>query len=217
MKKKKDFMVSGILLFLAIIYTLLVKIVDVQAIGPNDSKVGFASLNGFISKLIGSNMTFYKITEYLGYIAILMALIYALIGLIQVIKRKSLLKVDKEIIALGVFYVVVIILYVFFEKVIINYRPILIDGILEASYPSSHTILSICLCGSSIIINNQLFKKFKIAKYENILSIVLIVSIIGGRIISGVHWFTDIIGGVIFSIALLYTFKMVLDKMKKEN
>ena len=150
-------------------------------------------------------MTWYVITDWLGIFPILMSMVYAIIGLKQLIKRKSIRKVDKEIIILGIFYIAVISIYILFEKYIINYRPILMNGFLEASFPSSHTLMTICLCGSSIIINNRLFKN-KFTKILNFISLFIIVITIIGRLISGVHWFTDIIGGVLISSFLLMLF-----------
>lgn len=214
-KKKKYLIISFVLIFVSIIYTILVKFVDVQSIGDTNTNVGFASINQLVFSSIGVNKIWYDISDILGLFPILSVGIYALIGLIQLIKRKNIFKVDKEIIALGVFYVVVIALYVFFEKVIINYRPVLVDGVLEASYPSSHTLMSICLCGSAIILNNQLFKNK--TKLINILLLVIGLIIIVGRLLSGVHWFTDILGGVIISCALLMTFYTSLKIIKEKE
>ena len=202
-KKRKDIFVCGGLFAVAIIYTILVKYIDVQAIGPKDSLVGFATINKFIFNLTGVNMVWYSITDWLGFVPLIIAFIYAMIGLVQMIKRKNILKVDKEILGLGVFYIIVIGLYILFETYIINYRPTLMDGILEASYPSSHTLLSVCICGSSLMINKYLFKNKNFFKVENIISILSILVIVIGRFISGVHWFTDIIGAILISIALL--------------
>lgn len=215
MKNKKNILICVLLVLLSIIYTLLVKYVDTSTIGPNGSVVGFSSLNSFVFNLTGNNMTLYKITEILGIIPILIALMYAVIGLIQVIDRKSL-KVDKELIALGILYIIVILIYVFFEKCIINYRPVLIDGILEASYPSSHTLLSICICGSALLINKYLFNNKKIYKYINIISIISMVLIVIGRLLSGVHWASDIIGSIIISITLLKILETYYLSIKKE-
>ena len=214
--KRRNIIISIVLIILSVLFTVLVKNVDVKPIGPNESMVGFADINKLFHNLIGSNMAIYKITEVLGYIPIVMALVYVFIGLKQLIKRKSLLKVDKEIYVLALFYVLVVGVYVFFEKFIVNYRPILIDGVLEASYPSSHTLMSICLCGSSIIINKKLFKN-KLGDIENILSFILILLIVAGRIISGVHWFTDILGGIIFSSALLVIFYSIISSIKPKS
>ena len=214
--KKRNFLISGILLLIAITFTILVTVVDVKQIGVNNSSIGFATLNQFIFETTGVNMIWYHITDWLGLIPVFMAIVYAFIGLIQFIKRRSIFKVDKEIILLGLYYIIVIALYVFFEKVIINYRPILMNGFLEASYPSSHTLMTICICGSSILINKKLFNN-KITKVINYLSIIIITITVVGRLISGVHWFTDIIGGILISSGLLMTFYSLLSIINKEN
>ena len=213
-KKKRNFFISTILILLAVVFTILVKVVDVKPVGVNETNIGFATINQFVFKTIGVNMIWYHITDWLGLVPIFMAMAYALIGFIQLIKRKSLFKVDKEIIILGLFYIVVISIYIFFEKVIVNYRPILMNVFLEASYPSSHTFMTICLCGSSIIVNKKLFNN-KITKLMNMLSLVIILITVIGRLISGVHWFTDIIGGIFISIALLMTLYSTIYVIKK--
>ena len=211
--KKRNIITSITLLILSVVFTLLVKNIDVKAIGPNESLVGFADINKLFHNLIGSNMAIYKITEIIGLIPLLIAFIYVIIGIKQLITRKSLLKVDKEIYLLGLFYILVLGVYIFFEKVVINYRPVLIDDILEPSYPSSHTLMSICICISSIMINKKLFRN-NLADIENIISIIVMVLIIVGRIISGVHWFTDILGGIIISSTLVVLFYTILSSIK---
>lgn len=207
--KKKNIIISVVLVLVAVIYTILVKNVDLGAIGPENSVVGFSYINKAFADFVGVNMKLYDISEYLGYLPLLMAGLYGLFGLKQLITRKSLFKVDKEIFALGVFYVVVVAMYVLFEVVIINYRPTLIEGELEASYPSSHTLMSLCICGSAIIINLLKYKG-KYSKYINICSLILMLAIVLLRLFSGVHWLTDIVGGVVISSCLLYIFYSVI-------
>lgn len=214
-KRRKEILLCGGLFAVAIIYTLLVKYIDVQEIGPNDSLVGFATINNFMFNLTGVNMLWYDITNWWGFVPLFIAFIYAMIAFIQMIKRRNILKVDKEILGLGVYYIIVIGLYIFFETCIINYRPTLMDGILEASYPSSHTLLSVCICGSSLIINKYLFKNRNFFKAENIISILSILVIVIGRFISGVHWFTDIVGAILISIALLKAFNIYIKSINK--
>ncbi|MEF2689955.1 MAG: phosphatase PAP2 family protein [Bacilli bacterium] len=214
-KRRKEILLCGGLFAVAIIYTLLVKYIDVQEIGPNDSLVGFATINNFMFNLTGVNMLWSDITDWWGFVPLFIAFIYAMIGFIQMIKRRNILKVDKEILGLGVYYIIVIGLYIFFETCIINYRPTLMDGILEASYPSSHTLLSVCICGSSLIINKYLFKNRNFFKAENIISILSILVIVIGRFISGVHWFTDIVGAILISIALLKAFNIYIKSINK--
>ena len=216
-KKVKNIILCVVLLIASVVYTIIVMKVDVKPIGPQNSLVGLASVNKYFKDIIGNNMTIYKVTEYVGYIPILLAGVYAVIGFVQLIKRKSLKKVDKEIYILACFYVLVLGVYLLFEKLVINYRPVLMEGLLDPSYPSSHTILALCFCGSSIIINNILFKKSKLAKCENVLSVILIYVITIGRFVSGVHWFSDIIGGIIISLALLQLFKTMIILLTKKD
>ena len=215
MKNKKNIIVAVIFTVLSIIYTICVKVIDVKEIGPNNSKVGFSSMNNAFRNLIGNNNFIYKISEIFGYLLLLLVLIYGCIGLYQLIKRKSLLKVDREIIILGCFYVLMMVVYILFEKVVINYRPVLIDGELEASYPSSHTLLSLCVGLSSLIVSKKYFNK-KYIKTINLITIILMCVTLLTRIISGVHWISDIIGGLIISFALISYFQMAYFYKKEE-
>ena len=210
MSNKKRIINSIAFTLISIGFTLLVKFVDVAAIGPQNSSVGFSHINGWFHNIFKGNMTIYKISELFGYILLLLVVIYGCIGLCQLIKRKSLLKVDKEIIKLGVFYVLMLVVYVLFEKVEINFRPILIEGTLEASYPSSHTILSLCVGLSSLIVSQKYFNK-KYIKLINGITIGLMVVVLLTRIISGVHWISDIVGGIITSLTLLSYFRLMYD------
>ena len=207
--KRKNLIITILSLVSSIIFIVLVKRIDIKCNAVNNSCIGFATINQFIFNKIGVNMRWYIITDWLGIIPILMSMVYAIIGIKQLIKRKSINKVDTEIIILGIFYIVVISIYILFEKYIINYRPILMNGFLEASFPSSHTLMTVCLCGSSIIINNKLFKN-NFTKILNFLSLFIIIIMIIGRFISGVHWLTDIIGGMLISSFLLILFYSVV-------
>ena len=170
---------------------MLVKYVDVQQVGLYNINVGFSHINGFFYNLIGHHLLIYKISEIFGLLLLLLVVIYGCIGLHQLIKRKSFLKVDKEIIILGCFYVAMLIVYIIFEKVFINYRPVLIDGQLEFSYPSSHTVLSLCVGISSLIISKKYFNK-KYINTINIITAILMLLVLITRFLSGVHWFTNL-------------------------
>lgn len=216
-KNKIYFAVTAVLFVLFVIFTALVMKIDVSKIGPNGSSVGFATFNSFISQKIGVNMLWYNITEILGIVAILVAGCFGIFGLVQFIKNKSIKAVDKDIIMLGVFYVLVIAFYALFEKLIVNYRPVIMEGVLEASYPSSHTMLILCVMATAIIqfcirINNKTLKVI-----ANTVSTIIIAATIIGRIVSGVHWFTDIIGGILLSIALIMLYYSCISLTKRAS
>ena len=217
MKKKKNLWVPAmILIVVSILYTVLVKFVDVGEIGPEGSSVGFQMINGYVHNMIGVQEFWYKVTKYLGILPFIYVGYYGVIGLMQLLKGKSLKKVDQRILALGGFYVVVGIIYVFFEKVIINYRPVILEEGLEASYPSSHTMLALCICLSSLLISKYYVKK----QYKRVvdgITVSLMTVLVVGRILSGVHWITDIIGGILISLALVYTYKAVIKEDKFDS
>ena len=206
--KKKIFVGAG---FLAafVLWTVLVSFVDVRAIGPNGSSVGFATLNGYVHERTGVNFPLYTITDWLGLVPIGVAFGFAMLGLAQWIKRKSLLKVDRSLLALGGFYVVVLVAYIFFEIVVINYRPVLLGGYLEASYPSSTTMLVMCVMPAAMIQLRDRIKNYTFRRCVMILIAVFIVFMVIGRLVSGVHWLSDIIGGALISAGLVMIYASV--------
>ena len=210
---KKIFVTAAVCFGLFLVLILLVKTVDVAAVGPEGTKIGLSKLNVAIHDLFGEHLGWYKVTNVLGYLAILIALGFAAIGGLQLVYRRSVLKVDKEILLLGCLYVVTILFYVFFEKVIVNYRPILMpDGTgPEASFPSSHTVLSCVILGSGLLLVKKYAKKNKTVQLVlTVVFAVLLALIVAGRLLSGVHWFTDIVGGILLSTALLNAYEGLL-------
>ncbi len=210
-KKNKKRLVLGASLAVAfVLWTILVCFVDVQAIGPEGSSVGFAALNEFVHTFTGVNWFLYTVTDWLGFVPIAVALGFAILGLVQLIQRKSLWKVDHSILALGVFYIVVVAAYVFFEMVVINYRPTLINGHLEASYPSSTTMLVMCVMPTTAMQLNVRIKNTILRRCAIIAIVAFTAFIVIGRLISGVHWITDIIGGALLSagfVTMYYAFE----------
>ena len=220
-KAKKFLLISISLFIIFIVYTVLVKFIDIQAIGPNDSKVGFSSLNQIVHQWFPGNFTLYDITDWGSIVPIGAAFVLAIFGLAQWIQRKKLLRIDGNILALGVSYLLTFIIYLFFEFVVINRRPVLINGILEASYPSSTTMLSLvilttCIDQVYIYIKNK-YLKYILISFSGVYALFLVV----GRIIAGVHWASDIIGAMLVSSALIFTYfglkSLLIEKLKTES
>lgn len=220
MKKEKNvkFIVAGsVSLILFVIWTVLVRCIDVQAIGPNGSYVGFASLNGFVHKLTGVNMVLYDITDWLGLVPICFAAGFGVLGLLQLIMRKSLLRVDASILLLGVFYIAVITVFLFFEACVINYRPVLIEGVMEASYPSSTTLLVTCVMPTAAMQLEVRIKSTWLRKTVIYSIYAFAAFMVIARLISGVHWLTDIIGGIILSVGLVTLYRGAVLLAEKQN
>lgn len=217
---RNNFIITGVLFLIFILYTVLVMFVDLRAIGPQGSEVGFASVNKFFLDTIGGYHSLpYEISDVLGKIALAVVAAFAVVGLVQLIQRKSILKIDSSILVLGCYYVVVMACYVFFEVFIVNYRPVILEGSLEASYPSSHTVLVCCVMTTAIMQCIRLIKNTVIRNAAVIVSGLMIVVMIVSRLLSGVHWFSDIIGGILLSAALVWlyysTVKYIYARQKK--
>lgn len=209
MKAKNCFICGAGLLALFLVFTVLVKTVDVKPIGPLFSEIGFASFNA--KSLMNYNDVFYKISQVLGYVCFAVVAAFAFIGFIQLLQRKSIKKVDSNILVLGGFYIIVLALYVLFNKVlIINYRPVLDEMQLASSFPSSHTMLACFVFVSGACVINSMYRKNHILE-----SVVLALITVLSRYLSGVHWTTDIIGSVILSAALIFLFEGCCIRFKK--
>ena len=212
MKKEnqRNFCIATCMLLAFLLWTVEIQFVDVEAIGPQESSVGFATINQFVHNLTGVHMSLYTITDWLGLVPLVFVMGFALLGLIQWIKRKHLLKVDYNLLILGGFYIVVMAVYVLFEMLVVNYRPVLIDGILEASYPSSTTMLVMCVMPTAIMQFNARIKNNVLKRCVTYAITAFIVFMVIGRLISGVHWFTDIIGGVLLSTGLVLMYRAII-------
>ena len=211
----KKYVLALALLVAFILWTVALCYVDMQAIGPRESAVGFAALNGFVHRLTGVNMTLYAITDWLGLVPVAFGFGFAILGLSQWIKRKNILKVDSDILVLGGFYILVLAVYILFETVVINRRPVLINGYLETSYPSSTTMLVMCVMPTAIMQFNARIKNDILKRCVSSTIIAFIVFMVIGRLISGVHWFTDIVGGALVSAGLVLMYRSISGLEKK--
>ena len=214
----KKALITGLaFILLFAIWTILIQIVDVQPIGLNETDIGFATFNSWFHKITGVNMTLYSITDWLGLLPIFICIFFGGFGFVQLVKRKSLLKVDFDISILGVYYVIVILCYLVFEMIPINYRPVLIDGYVEASYPSSTTLIVLSVMPTHVFQADRRLKNNRIKACIIVLSFLFSIFMVVGRLVSGVHWFTDIIGSIFISTGLFYIYKAVVLLRNKED
>ena len=206
---KKHYIAAGAYLAAFLALLVCVKCVDVEAIGPMGTSVGLSGANGTFHAHVGVRMGLYAVTEWLGYLALALAAFFACVGLVQLLRRKSLRKVDREILALGGLYVALGCLYVLFEKCVVNYRPVLLPGETApaASFPSSHTMLALAIFGSAALLSARYLKQRTARTVLYFLCTALSIGTVVLRLLSGVHWLTDIAAGVFLGTALveLYT------------
>ena len=211
--KQKDFLWSGILLLSFVFWTFLIQTVDVQPVGVNGTNVGFATVNTWFHRLTGVHMGIYTATDWLGLVPIMVCIGFGLLGLMQWIRRKSITKVDRDILLLGGYYILVILGYLIFEMIPINYRPILIDGAMEASYPSSTTLLVLSVMPTLLF---QVIRRTKSQTVRRITAAFVVLFsafMIIGRLVAGVHWLTDIVGAVLLSAGLYFLYRTAVIAM----
>ena len=215
--KKNQNVLAGILLLVGFaVWTFLIQAVDVQPIGPNGSSVGFAALNGWFHQLTGVHWMLYTLTDWLGLVPICVCLIFAGAGFVQFVQRRSLFKVDLDIIMLGAYYVLVIFGYLLFEMVPINYRPVLIEGFLEASYPSSTTLLVLSVMPTLYFQAQRRLNPNALRQTILVFSVLFSAFMVIGRLVSGVHWLTDIVGAVLLSNGIFLIYKASVNLLCKE-
>lgn len=219
MNRKTKWIISGVLLALFLLWIVLLKTVDVRPVGPAGTSIGFATVNEAFQEAFTFNKLLYTVTKLLGVLTIAVAGAFAIFGVVQWIQRRKLLRVDLEIRNLAVLYVVFAALYVFFEKVIINYRPMIMPDETdpEASFPSTHTMLVCVVMGSTILLLKKYIHNDVLRLVLQIVSALIIVVMVVGRLLCGVHWLTDIIGGVLISAALVSAYAAMIDKGRKKR
>ena len=193
------------------LWTLLIRHIDIQNAGPNGTEIGFATINVWFHRLTGVHMLIYTITDWLGLVPIIICMCFGVLGVVQLVKRRSLLKVDSDVVLLGVYYVVVILGYLLFEIVPINYRPILIDGNLEASYPASTTLLVLSVMPTLKYQVDRRIRNTAVKQVIAVFAVAFSACMVIGRLVSGVHWATDIVGSVFLSLGLYMIYRFMAE------
>ena len=214
---KKGFLTAAALLALFVVWTVLIQTVDVRPAGQNGTDIGFAAVNLWFHRLTGVHMGLYTVTDWLGLVPVAVCAGFGILGLFQLIRRRSLLRVDRDILLLGFYYILVIAGYLIFEMIPINYRPIPIDGVMEASYPSSTTLLVLSVMPTLVFQVSRRAKSGAAVRTVFLLSALFSAFMVIGRLVSGVHWLTDILGSVFLSagLYLLYRSAVLLADGKK--
>ena len=204
------FVVTGVFLAAFFFWTLLVCNVDVEPVGPCGSEVGLASLNIAFHEFAGVSWVLYELTDWLSLVPIACMLIFALLGLCQLVGRRGLAGVDRDLLVLGGFYAVLLVAYLGFDALALNYRPVLVEGVLEPSYPSSTTLLVLCVVPTTIMQVNRRIRHAGVRRFTALALAVFAVFVVAARLFSGVHWLSDIIGGMLLSGGLVLAYGTII-------
>ena len=197
---------TGLFALLFLLVTGLVLRVDVAPVGPAGTVIGLSHLNAGVFALLGESELWYRLTSAFGGLALLVVLSFGLLGAVQLVRRRSLAAVDRDILMLGLIYLLTALLYVLFEHTVVNYRPVILVPSVgpEPSFPSSHTMLVCTVLGTAIPAwRRRLTQRPGLLRLVTAAAILIIVLTVAGRLLSGVHWFTDILAGTLLSAALI--------------
>ena len=217
-KSVKRFWVTGMAAMGAFaLWTVLVQTVDVHPAGETGTNIGFAALNGWFHRLTGVHMGLYTLTDWLGLVPVLVCLLFGGVGLVQLLQRKSLRKVDWDILLLGIYYLLAVVCYLVFEAVPINYRPVLIEGRMEASYPSSTTLLVLSVMPTLVFQARRRRKNSKIQRVIGAVTVAFSLFMVVGRLVSGVHWITDIVGSVLLGTGLFALYRAAVGSLDQNK
>ena len=213
-RERKGFMPGGGLLLAFVVWTVLIRTVDVRPVGVNGTNIGFAAINTWFHRLTGVHMGLYTVTDWLGLVPIAVCIGFGILGLVQWVRRKRIAKVDTDILLLGGYYILVILGYLIFEMIPINYRPILIDGAMEASYPSSTTLLVLSVMPTLLFQVNRRAKRQTVRRMTAAFVVLFSAFMVIGRLVAGVHWLTDIVGSVLLSAGLYSLYRAAVLAME---
>ncbi|MBR0431578.1 phosphatase PAP2 family protein [Candidatus Saccharibacteria bacterium] len=203
---KKYFILAGVFAVISIIFTVLVTLIDVKLVGAGHTAVGFSAINDVIFRWLGTSTFWDKFSDYCLLFSIFIMLCFAAFGLFQWIKRKNLKKVDIDIFLLGGTYMLLFALYFIFDHIVINYRPVLEEGQLINSFPSSHIM---CIIG---VIATTIFElpRYIKSKTARVILTILLIIFMGvsafARVASGMHWFTDVLAAIFFGLTIAFAF-----------
>lgn len=206
---KKDGHIAAGQMLLFGIWTALVRTVNVCPAGETNTEIGFANVNGWFHEWTGVHMGIYRVTDWLSIVPVAVCLYFAFVGAKQLFARKSLRKVDRDLILLGAYYLLVIGAYLLFEQFPVNYRPVFLEGRMEASYPSSTTLLVLSVMPTLAF---QARRRACLPKTTGTLAALFSAAMVIGRLFCGVHWLTDIVGAVFLSSGLFAGYRAAVQR-----
>lgn len=175
-------------------------------------------MNDAIFDFFGTNKTFDRISDILLVVMLAIVAGFALSGLAQLIKRKKFKKVDSEIVSMIPSLLLLVAIYFLFDKVwVLNYRPILVNGVAEASFPSTHTLIAVTVLGMTMMSLPRYIKNRKQRILIDVLALIAMAAMAFLRVASGMHWMTDVLGGIVFGIDLVLVYGGALRVIKERR
>lgn len=215
MKAKYYLIVCATLLVAFLALWCCVVFVDVQRVGANDTTLGLASVNLAVFLLLGQDATWDYVTDWLTVVCILVGASVGAKAFFQAVMRKSVKKVDTELYVVLGCYLLALAFVALFEIVPVNYRPLLAQGNLQASFPSTHALICIVSVGETLF--TATFRKCRKPLQLTICALFALccVAVCLGRLLAGAHWLTDVVASVLLGGAIVALCGFLCQKVVK--
>lgn len=197
---KKWFLAALILTAVFVVLTITVKYVDQKNIGSQ--VIGWATINLWWRDIIGVR-NFWQIASHIfAAITLIILVMFLVWQAIALLRRKSFRTMPRHWWFFDLTLIALALCYIVFQIMVINFRPLLIDGVAELSYPSSHVLLLATLWPVFILTLSREVKSRPWLRVASVIGIIVMTVGIIARLLSGYHWFTDIIGGIMLGAVL---------------
>lgn len=156
------------------------------------------------------------ITDVIVASAIAVVVVFACLGLYQWVSRKSLKKVDPQLLWMPLPLAIMAVVYFIFEKLIVlNVRP---NGSGEPSFPSTHVMITATVFFITMLIIPKYVKQKSLRIILEVIMVIMIILICIGRVLANMHWPIDVVGGVGFAFIFAEIYYLALKKtLKKEK
>lgn len=155
------------------------------------------------------------ITNVILITSIITLAVFVFLGLYQWISRKSIKKVDRQLLWMPVPLILMVITYLLFQYVfVLNTRP---NGSGESSFPSTHVMVVATIFFIAMMILPKYVKSKPIRIILDVLMVVMISLTSVGRVAADMHWVLDVIGAVVFAFIFTEVYYLIIHRKKKKN
>lgn len=138
--------------------------------------------------------------------------VFAILAFCQWIKRKSLAKIDPELLWLPLPLVLMAATYFIFDKLLIlSTRP---NGSGESSFPSTHVMVVTTIFAIAAILIPKYVKSDLIRTFLYAAMLTLVATTCVGRVLADMHWIADVIGALVFSAIFVIIYYLIIRRKR---
>ncbi len=153
-----------------------------------------------------------KITNIILISSFAVLAIFVILAICQWISRKSLKKVDKELLWFPLPLALVAATYVVFDKfLVLNTRP---DGSGEPSFPSTHVMVATTIFLLAAIVLPKYIKSKVACAVLYVFMLAFIALVSAGRVLANKHWLSDVLGALGFAIVFALIYYLIIRRYK---